>query len=118
MTGLLLGSVAAGLGAHAKSPLVVVREDDTDPDPAAPVVVGVDGSPLSEAAVAYAYEAAAARGVPLVAVHTWSEVVGDLDVAPCWTGGSEGRAQKRRARKVVGGDRRSIAGRSALPGRP
>jgi hypothetical protein len=25
---------------------------------------------------------------------------------------------KRRARKVVGGDRRSIAGRSALPGRP
>lgn len=81
VTGLLLGSVAAGLGAHAKSPLVVVR-GDRDPDAAAPIVVGVDGSPLSEAALAFAYEAAAARGVPLVAVHTWSELVGDLDVAP------------------------------------
>jgi nucleotide-binding universal stress UspA family protein len=80
VTGLLLGSVAAGLGAHAKSPLVVVRGDQ-DPDPEAPVVVGVDGSPLSEAALAFAYEAAAARGVPLVAVHTWREAVGDLDVA-------------------------------------
>ena len=82
VSGLLLGSVAAGLGAHAKSPLVVVRGDDANPDHAAPVVVGVDGSPLSEAALAYAYEAAAARGVPLVAVHTWRELVGDLDVAP------------------------------------
>jgi nucleotide-binding universal stress UspA family protein len=82
VTGLLLGSVAAGLGAHAKAPLIVVRGDDADPDPAAPVVVGVDGSPLSEAALAFAYEAAAVRGVPLVAVHTWRELVGDLDVAP------------------------------------
>ncbi|GAA0919124.1 universal stress protein [Pseudonocardia zijingensis] len=81
ITGLLLGSVSAGLGAHAKSPLVVVR-GNRDPDPAAPVVVGVDGSPLSEAAVAFSYEAAAARGVPLVAVHTWRELVGDLDLAP------------------------------------
>jgi nucleotide-binding universal stress UspA family protein len=82
--GLLLGSVAAGLGARAASPLVVVRggsRDGEDPDPAAPIVVGVDGSPLSDAALAFAYEAAAARGVPLVAVHTWRDLVGDLDVA-------------------------------------
>jgi nucleotide-binding universal stress UspA family protein len=81
VTGLLLGSVAIGLSAHAECPLVVVRGDE-DPDPAAPVVVGVDGSPLSEAALAFAYEAAAARGVHLVAVHTWREVLGDLEVAP------------------------------------
>lgn len=81
VTGLLLGSVAAGLGSHAACPLVVVRGEQ-EPDPAAPVVVGVDGSPLSEPAVAFAYEAAAARGVPLVAVHAWHEFVGDLDVAP------------------------------------
>jgi nucleotide-binding universal stress UspA family protein len=82
VTGLLLGSVAAGLGAHATSPVVVVRGDGEEPDPAAPIVVGVDGSPLSEAALAYAYEAAAARGVHLVAVHTWRPIAGDLDVAP------------------------------------
>ena len=34
-------------------------------------MVGVDGSPVSEAAIAFAYQAAAERNVPLVAVHTW-----------------------------------------------
>jgi len=80
VSGLLLGSVAAGLGAHARCPLVVVR-GVPDPEPGAPIVVGVDGSPLSEPALAFAYEAAAVRGVALEAVHAWREVVGDLDVA-------------------------------------
>ncbi len=82
VTGLLLGSVATALAAHADAPLVVVRGDDEDPDPTAPIVVGVDGSPLSEAALGYAYEAAAARGVPLVAVHTWRELHVDATIAP------------------------------------
>ncbi|TWF75123.1 nucleotide-binding universal stress UspA family protein [Pseudonocardia hierapolitana] len=87
VTGLLLGSVAAGLAAQSKSPVVVVRGDE-DTDPAGPIVVGVDGTPLSEAALAYAYEAAAARGVHLVAVHSWRGLIGDLDVAPLldWDG--------------------------------
>jgi nucleotide-binding universal stress UspA family protein len=81
VTGLLLGSVATALSAHAVSPLVVVREDE-DPDPSAPIVVGVDGSPLSEAALAYAFEAAAAREVPLVAVHTWWDLFVDPVLEP------------------------------------
>jgi nucleotide-binding universal stress UspA family protein len=36
-----------------------------------PVVVGVDGSPTSEVALAFAYDEADRRGVALVAVHTW-----------------------------------------------
>jgi nucleotide-binding universal stress UspA family protein len=80
VTGLLLGSVATALAAHADSPVVVVRGED--PDPMAPIVVGVDGSPVSEAALAFAYEAAAARGVPLVAVHSWRDVVVDPAAAP------------------------------------
>jgi nucleotide-binding universal stress UspA family protein len=43
--------------------------------------VGVDGSPLSAAALAYAYEAAAYRRVPLVAVHTWWDQPIDAVVA-------------------------------------
>ena len=82
VTGLLLGSVATALAAHAESPVVVVRGDDEDPDPSAPIVVGVDGSPVSEAALAFAFDAAAARGVPLVAVHTWWDVSVDPAMAP------------------------------------
>jgi nucleotide-binding universal stress UspA family protein len=67
--GLLVGSVGVAMAAHAECPVVVVRGE-----PAAstlPVVVGVDASPVSEAAIAFAYQAAAERDVPLVAVHTW-----------------------------------------------
>lgn len=83
-TGLLVGSVAVELAAHASCPVVVVRGPEPDyvtPLPE-PVVVGVDGSPASEAAVAFAFEAAALRGVPLVAVHVWHDVLIDQTLAP------------------------------------
>lgn len=67
VTGLLVGSTAMALAAHAHSPLVVVRGTET---PHGPVVVGVDGSPTSEAALAFAFDAASTRGVVLVAVMT------------------------------------------------
>lgn len=81
VTGLLLGSVATALAAHADSPVVVVRGEDEDPHAQAPIVVGVDGSPVGEAALAFAFETAAARGVPLIAVHAWQKVVADPTVA-------------------------------------
>jgi nucleotide-binding universal stress UspA family protein len=44
------------------------------PTPAvAPVVVGIDGSPASEAATALAFDESSRRGVELVAVHAWSD---------------------------------------------
>jgi nucleotide-binding universal stress UspA family protein len=83
-TGLLIGSVAVALAAHAACPVVVVRGPEADPvtPRTEPVVVGVDGSPAGEAAVAFAFEAAALRGVPLVAVHTWRDLVVDATMAP------------------------------------
>ena len=82
-TGLLIGSVAVALAAHAACPVVVVRGAEPDrPAPREPVVVGVDGSPASEAAVAFAFDAAALRGVPLVAVHTWQDTLVDPTLAP------------------------------------
>ena len=77
--GLLVGSVAVALAAHASCPVVVVRwaermSAETD---ALPVVLGVDGSATSEAAIAFAFEAAAARKVALVAVHTWAGMMFD-----------------------------------------
>ena len=70
-TGLLLGSTAVDLAAHAACAVVVVRGDE-DSD-AGPVVVGVDGTALSEPAVGFAFEEAALRGAPVVAVHTWHD---------------------------------------------
>ncbi|EHR50979.1 universal stress protein UspA-like protein [Saccharomonospora marina XMU15] len=78
-TGMLVGSVAVALAAHGISPVVVVRGRRVeDPPPTeGPVLVGLDGSADSDAALTFAFEAAAARGVPLVAVHTWTDVTFD-----------------------------------------
>ncbi|HVK21659.1 MAG TPA: universal stress protein [Actinokineospora sp.] len=70
-TSMLVGSVAVALAAHAHSPVVVVR----GPAPTTgPVVLGVDGSPASEAAIAFAFEEASVRSARLVAVHTWLDI--------------------------------------------
>jgi nucleotide-binding universal stress UspA family protein len=82
--GLLIGSVAVALAAHAACPIAVVRGPEPDPTTprTQPVVVGVDGSPASGAAVGFAFEAAALRGVPLVAVHAWHDLPVDAAMAP------------------------------------
>ncbi|MGI5132823.1 universal stress protein [Pseudonocardia sp. CA-107938] len=80
---LVAGSVAVALASHATCPVVVVRGAGDDTEPASgPVVVGIDASPRSEPALAFAFEAASARGVPLVAVHTWSDALNDPYLAP------------------------------------
>jgi nucleotide-binding universal stress UspA family protein len=78
-TGILTGSTAVATIARAHCPVAVVRGDR--PDPAGPVVVGVDGSPTSESALAWAYEEASFRGVELVAVHGWTEFASEQSYA-------------------------------------
>jgi len=68
-TGLLVGSVAVQVAAHAPGPVLVAR-GTARPD--GPVVVGLDGSASSLAAAGFAAAEAAARRVELVALHTWS----------------------------------------------
>ncbi|MFC0315544.1 universal stress protein [Gordonia phosphorivorans] len=68
VTGLLLGSVSTDVAAHADCPVVVVPENPRD---SGPVVVGVDGSPVSSAAIAAAFAQASFLQAPLIAVHTY-----------------------------------------------
>ncbi|WP_109522689.1 MULTISPECIES: universal stress protein [Nocardia] len=70
-----LGSTLLAVTSHGHGSIVVVRTDDPDRKlrDEGPVVVGVDGSPVSEAAVAAAFAEASARGAELVAVHSWSD---------------------------------------------
>ena len=73
VAGTLLGSVALAITAHGSAPVAVIPVDGPGWTITGPVVVGVDGSPTSNAALDFAFEEAAARGAPLVAVHAWSD---------------------------------------------
>lgn len=86
-TGLLVGSTAVEVTAHARCAVAVVRaaSDDQEPPTTGPVVVGVDGTPVGEAAIAFAFAEAAERGADLLAVHAWSDLL--LEIA--FVGGAE-----------------------------
>ena len=72
---VVLGSVSSGLVHHAHCPVAVVHADEAQaPDRTSPVLLGIDGSPASEAATALAFDEASRRGVDLVALHAWSDV--------------------------------------------
>jgi nucleotide-binding universal stress UspA family protein len=77
--GLLVGSTAAAMAAHAACPIVIVRgaQLDQESNRTRPVVVGIDDSLSSEAAIGFAFEAAAARSVALLAMHAHANPVAD-----------------------------------------
>jgi bile acid:Na+ symporter, BASS family len=70
---LVLGSVSSAVVTYADVPVVLVRSDAGSAGEVwrqGPVVVGVDGSAGSEAAVHYAFEASLKRGMAVTLVHT------------------------------------------------
>jgi len=69
--GAVLGSVTTEVSAAAQCPVIVVRGTSVDGKSTGPVVVGVDGRPDGVAALDFAFDDAARRGVPLVAVLAW-----------------------------------------------
>lgn len=70
VAGVLLGSTTLQVVTHTKIPAVVVRR----PEVAAcgEIVVGVDGSAISEPATGFAFEEAALREARLRMIHVWS----------------------------------------------
>lgn len=71
----VLGSVSRSLLHHAGCPVVITRATaPRAPDRTSPVLLGIDGSPASDAATAVAFDEASRRGVDLVALHAWSDV--------------------------------------------
>ena len=78
--GLLVGSVGVQVASNAACPAVVVRKP---PSPtASTVVVGVDGSELSLAALDFAFDMADRRGWRVLAVHAWEIPAYDVLAAP------------------------------------
>ncbi|STC69073.1 universal stress protein [Corynebacterium pilosum] len=76
LSGMVLGSVSAAVVSHAECPVVVVREDNqvNETTKYGPIVVGVDGSEVSQRATEVAFAEADARGAELLAVHTWMDM--------------------------------------------
>lgn len=91
---LLIGSVSQHLARHAPCPVVVVRPThDAD---ARRIVVGVDGSATSSAALEQACRRAERTGETVVALHAWRTHAPSTDV---WN--SEPRAQEGLAHRQV-----------------
>lgn len=73
---LLAGSTTMHVASHAHCSVIAVPEEVAGgPGAGHQVVVGVDGSELSEAAVAFAFQEASDTRSPLVAVHAWLDPV-------------------------------------------
>ncbi|WP_158853455.1 universal stress protein [Saccharothrix deserti] len=70
VTRALPGPTVAHLIESCPVPVVVVRRPPRDPD--GPVVIGVDGSPISGRALRFGYEFAARVGAEVLAVHATS----------------------------------------------
>jgi nucleotide-binding universal stress UspA family protein len=70
----VLGSVSSALVYHAHCPVAVIHSDEAmiGNVARAPVLLGIDGSPASEAATAIAFDEASRRGVGLMALHAWN----------------------------------------------
>jgi nucleotide-binding universal stress UspA family protein len=75
-TSLLLGSVGSQVAAHANCPVIVMR--DAPRAGASEILVGLDGSQNSIAALGFAFDEASRHGFSLVAVHAWDVPSFDL----------------------------------------
>ncbi|MFE9324978.1 universal stress protein [Nocardia sp. NPDC052278] len=74
-----LGSTLLAVAGHGCGAIVVVRDTGTEQQTrrVGPVVVGVDGGPVSTAAVEAAFAEASERRTQLVAIHAWSDLYYD-----------------------------------------
>lgn len=74
LPGVVLGSVALAVASTNPAPVAVIHTGQSS-STSGPVVLGVDGTGTSEAAIAFAFNAASTRGAELHAVHAWHDVI-------------------------------------------
>lgn len=103
LSGMVMGSVSAAVVSHASCPVVVVREDNhvTETNKYGPVVVGVDGSDVSQKATEYAFAEANARGAELIAVHTWMDMQAQASLAGVNTAQNQWEAIEKQQTEIL-----------------
>ena len=70
---LVIGSTTLHVASHAHCPVIVVPGVLTDATARHGVIVGVDGSELSEAAIQFAFQTASETRERLTALHAWHD---------------------------------------------
>ncbi len=106
LRGAILGSTALQVATHAPCPTIVVRDLGARAvSSPRRVVVGSDGSPTSQDAIAYAFAEADARGCELTVVHAWWLDLGSgrLAEVPEATAEQMGEGQRRLLAEEVAG---------------
>jgi nucleotide-binding universal stress UspA family protein len=68
---LMLGSTSAHLATHGHGPIVIVPTEQRRHSPSGPVLACYDGSPAAEAALRFAADEAALRGVPMTVAYVF-----------------------------------------------
>ncbi len=97
---LIIGSTTLAVAARTQCPLVAVPRLDEDAVVGDGVVVGTDGSLVSEGAVAFAFEQASRLGTGLTVVHTWHD---PASISMIGTGGVEGRTAESHHSRLLAG---------------
>lgn len=100
MAGLLMGSVAQQLVTHGAGPVVVVHQRGSSAQ-GGPVVVGLDGSPESDDALAFAFEEASFRAVPLWVIRVWDGKPGENPLLPYLTVQNIGEVERGQTRDLA-----------------
>jgi nucleotide-binding universal stress UspA family protein len=72
-TDLVIGSTTLHVASQARCPVVAVPSPPDGEAPRHGVVVGVDGSAVSESAIEFALQVASELDEPLVALHAWTD---------------------------------------------
>lgn len=100
---VVLGSVSSAMIRQAHCPVAVIKDDASMTPHAAslPVLVGIDGSPASDAATMVAFDEASRRGVDLIALHAWNDFSGCDVTGPNWSA-REQQAKVILAERLVG----------------
>jgi nucleotide-binding universal stress UspA family protein len=90
---LVAGSTTMNVASHAHCTVVTVPTDLVDSLAGNGIVVGIDGSPVTQGAISFALREAAATGQPVTAVHAWVDPISMSPMTQDTAGYSQAREQ-------------------------
>lgn len=98
---VILGSVSTRVAAGASCPTVVIPADAAGSSGAGPIVVGIDGSAHSDAALTFAVQRAKGLGTTVVAIHAYTLSLIAVPIIDAELAERLGQQQRQEAEAIV-----------------